>query len=173
MVQSFNWPAIVTTVRVVLRQPSLALPHLKVRDIRDIDFDGLRAAGCTGVVFDKDNTLTLPYADDVDPRLASALRDCRTAFGSDRVAVLSNSAGTPDDPGHQMAERLERSLGLPVLRRAYKKPRGFESVREHFRGCDPTSLVMGAPLARRCRLRVCSAPRELTRPRAPTAVFPA
>uniref|UniRef100_A0A7S4MG56 Uncharacterized protein n=1 Tax=Prymnesium polylepis TaxID=72548 RepID=A0A7S4MG56_9EUKA len=41
-----------------------------------------------------------------------------------------------------MAERLERSLGLPVLRRAYKKPRGFESVREHFRGCDPTSLVM-------------------------------
>ena len=36
---------------------------------------------------------------------------------------------------------LERSLGLPVLRRREKKPRGFESVRAHF-GCDPAALVV-------------------------------
>ena len=164
MPQSFNWPAIATTVRVVFRQPSLALPHLKVRDIRDVDFNGLRAAGCTGVVFDKDNTLTLPYADDVDPRLAAALRDCCSAFGPSRVAVLSNSAGTPDDPGHRAADRLERSLGLPVLRRVHKKPRGFEIVREHFRGCDPTTLVMGATDA--------ASPHHLARHARPAAAAP-
>jgi len=141
-VQSFNWPAILTTARVVFRQPSLALPHLKVRDIRDIDFQRLRRAGCAGVVFDKDNTLTAPYADCIDPRLASAVQECCDAFGPERVVVMSNSAGTADDPGHRDADRLQRSMGLTFLRRAEKKPRGIESVREHFRGCDPSSLCM-------------------------------
>ena len=64
-------------------------------------------------------------------------------FGEGRVAVLSNSAGTPDDPQFAAATRLERALGLPVLRRPHKKPRGFESVAAYFGdGCDPKSLVM-------------------------------
>ena len=143
MVQSINWPAIRTTGRVLFGRPSLAVPHLDVRDIRDIDFHKLRTAGCEGVIFDKDNTLTAPYADEVEPRLSEALRECCAAFGKERVAVLSNSAGTPDDPGYRMATRLEGSLGLAVLRRQQKKPRGFESVRAHFGGADPASLVMG------------------------------
>lgn len=142
MVQSINWPAIRTTARVLFGQPSLAVPHVDLRDIRDIDFARLRSAGCEGVVFDKDNTLTAPYKDEVDARLARALSDCSNAFGPSRVVVLSNSAGTPDDPDHRAADRIERTLGLPVLRREVKKPRGFESVRAHFAGCDPTALVM-------------------------------
>lgn len=142
MVQSINWPAIRTSCRVLCGGASLAVPHLDVRDIRDLDFHQLRASGCEGVIFDKDNTLTAPYADEVEPRLAEALRECCAAFGDDRVAVLSNSAGTPDDPGFRMAARLERSLGLPVLRRQHKKPKGFESVRAHFGGADPAMLVM-------------------------------
>ncbi len=141
MPQSWNWPAVRTTARVLLRQPSLAVPHVEVADIRQLDFRRLRAAGCEAVVFDKDNTLTVPYSDEIEPTLASALRECRDAFDG-RVAVLSNSAGTPDDPGHEMACRLERSLGLPVLRRPEKKPRGFESVRSHFGNVDPARLVM-------------------------------
>ena len=38
MVQSINWPAIRTTARVLFGQPSLAVPHVDLRDIRDIDF---------------------------------------------------------------------------------------------------------------------------------------
>ena len=142
MVQSLNWPAIRVAARVLFRTPALAVPHVEVATIRDIDFRCLRAAGCEGVVFDKDNTLTLPYADKVEPSLAAALAEAREAFDG-RVAVLSNSAGTPDDPGYKQAERLERSLGLPVLRRPQKKPGGFESVVTHFgEGIDPATLVM-------------------------------
>ena len=142
MPQSFNWPAIRVTGRVLLRQPSLALPHLEVPTIADIDFKGLRALGCRGVVFDKDNTLTAPYVDTLEPSLGTALDDARAAFDG-RVAVLSNSAGTPDDPGHRQAERVERALGVPVLRRPAKKPEGFEAVRAHFGAdTDPATLVM-------------------------------
>ena len=42
----------------------------------------LASMGITGVVFDKDNTLTRPYVDEVEPSLAGALEDCRAAFGS-------------------------------------------------------------------------------------------
>ena len=206
MVQSLNLAAIRTTARVILREPALALPHAHVRDIGELDFAKLRAAGCRGVVFDKDNTLTAPYANEVYPRLAGALRSCVQTFGAERVAVLSNSAGTPDDPGGVAADTLQvgvrvevrvrvrvshlpllhrlaaggptasaapqpstptltlrgiagdrapslaslspnlglapqAALGVHVLRRRHKKPRGFESVRKHF-GCDGTELVM-------------------------------
>lgn len=130
------------TLRVLLRQPSLAVPHVEVADIRALDFHRLRAAGCEGIIFDKDNTLTRPYADTVEPSLAEALAEARSAFDG-RVAVLSNSAGTPDDPGYAAADRLERSLGVPVLRRPEKKPRGFEAVRAHFgEATDPATLVI-------------------------------
>lgn len=143
MVQSFNWPAIRVTMRVLLRQPSLALPHVEVSSIAEVDFRCLRAAGCEGVIFDKDNTLTDPYVDTLHPSLTNALKDAREAFGEGKVAVLSNSAGTPDDPNFAAADRLERALGLPVLRRPEKKPRGFESVRAHFGlATDPSALVM-------------------------------
>ena len=107
MVQSLNLAAIRTTVRVIFREPALALPHAHVRDISELDFAKLRAAGCRGVVFDKDNTLTAPYSNEVYPRLAGALRSCVEAFGADRVVVLSNSAGTPDDPGGVAADTLQ------------------------------------------------------------------
>jgi phosphatidylglycerophosphatase GEP4 len=141
MVQSVNLAAVRTTVRVLLREPTLALPHARVRDISELDFAQLHEAGCRGVIFDKDNTLTAPYANEVYPRLAGALRSCVDTFGAEHVAVLSNSAGTPDDPGGAAADALEAALGVHVLRRRHKKPRGFESVRQHFQ-CDGTALLM-------------------------------
>ena len=141
MPQSWNPAAVRVAARVLFRQPALAVPHLEVRDVGCLDFAALRAAGCEAVIFDKDNTLTSPYAAEVHPRAAAAVRRCVDAFGAGRAAVLSNSAGTPDDPGYRQADALERSLGLPVLRRREKKPRGFESVRAHF-GCDPAALVV-------------------------------
>ena len=46
-----------------------------------------------GVVFDKDNTLTEPFAKNVDPRLADSLGVCLREFGGSKVVVYSNSAG--------------------------------------------------------------------------------
>lgn len=60
---------------------------------RWVDWKALRDRGFDGVVFDKDNTLTAPYALAVWPALGPSLQECQAIFEG-RVALLSNSAGT-------------------------------------------------------------------------------
>ena len=141
MPQSWNPAAIRVAARVLFRQPALAVPHLEVRDVGCLDFRG--CARAAGRRFDKDNTLTAPYAAEVHPRATAAVRRCIDAFGAGRTAVLSNSAGTPDDPGYRQADALERSLGLPVLRRREEEA---ERVRER-----PRALRLRSGGARRHR----------------------
>ena len=70
----------------------LALPHLAVPSIDSLDWGALARAGFRGCVFDKDNTLTAPYAAAVAPALRPALERCRAAFDG-RLVLFSNSAG--------------------------------------------------------------------------------
>ena len=87
----------------------LALPHLAVPSIDSLDWGALARAGFRGCVFDKDNTLTAPYAVAVAPALRLALERCRAAFGG-RLVLFSNSAGLAQyDP--EGALRLEPAGG--------------------------------------------------------------
>ncbi|KAJ3102674.1 hypothetical protein HDU97_000371 [Phlyctochytrium planicorne] len=109
-------------------------------DIRHIDFKQLKESGLKAVVFDKDNTLTLPYKNEVYPPLKSAFEDCISVFGKS-VGIVSNSAGTPDDVGGKQALIIERDLGVPVIRRAEKKPAGAEKLGSYF-GCRNDQVVV-------------------------------
>jgi phosphatidylglycerophosphatase GEP4 len=53
-------------------------------------------------------------------------------FGGN-VCIMSNSAGTNDDVGHESAIRIERRLGVPVLRHSEKKPGGLDEVLSFFK----------------------------------------
>lgn len=75
-----------------MRDRHLALPHAAVPDIRHIDWAALKRAGFQGVVFDKDNTITVPYSLTLWGSLESSMEECKTVFGND-IAVFSNSAG--------------------------------------------------------------------------------
>ncbi|KAG6837820.1 hypothetical protein H0H93_016188 [Arthromyces matolae] len=75
------------------------LPGLVVKDIRQIDFVALKAAGYRGAVFDKDNCITLPHRDTIVPDIQEAWDECRKTFGEGNVLIVSNSAGTSLDPG--------------------------------------------------------------------------
>lgn len=113
----------------------LALPHLTVPDIRWVDWAALAAAGFQGCVFDKDNTLTVPYSLQLHPRAKDGLAACMEAFDG-RVVLYSNSAGLEQfDPEGVEARTLEVALGVPVLRHREKKPAGGpEDMERHF-GC--------------------------------------
>lgn len=95
----------------------------------------LKRAGFKGCVFDKDNTLTAPYALEIHPEVQEALLHCREAFGDDALVLYSNSAGlTQYDPAGDEALMLERSLGIQVLRHKDKKPGGGpDDLQRHFR----------------------------------------
>lgn len=90
--QRFNFGAIARSARVLTKDKHLALPHVSVPDIRYIDWPELHRRGFKGVVFDKDNTLTVPYSLTLWGPLGSSLEQCKSVFGPD-IAVFSNSAG--------------------------------------------------------------------------------
>ncbi|KAK2078879.1 hypothetical protein QBZ16_002569 [Prototheca wickerhamii] len=94
------------------RRPALALPHLGIQDLRAVDWAALKQAGFKAAIFDKDNTLTVPYAMDLEPGPATALQTCQQVFGRRQVALFSNSAGLAQfDPEGKEAELLEAALG--------------------------------------------------------------
>ncbi|KAJ3305350.1 hypothetical protein HDV03_001643 [Kappamyces sp. JEL0829] len=90
-------------------------------DVRDVDYAALKhEMGIQAIVFDKDNTLTEPYKDHLHPPFADAWKTCLETFGAANMAIVSNSAGSKDDPGFVQAQQIERSLGVPVLRSSEK-----------------------------------------------------
>jgi phosphatidylglycerophosphatase GEP4 len=72
-----------------------AVAAVAASNIRWLDWAELRRAGFRGVVFDKDNTLTTPYAPALWPPLAAAFDQCRATFPPGALAIYSNSAGLP------------------------------------------------------------------------------
>mmetsp|Transcript_5590 Transcript_5590/g.7954 ORF Transcript_5590/g.7954 Transcript_5590/m.7954 type:complete len:190 (+) Transcript_5590:202-771(+) len=94
------------------------------------------------VIFDKDNTLTAPYETVTHPDAERGLTNALDVFGKDFVAILSNSAGTKDDPDYEDAIKIEHDMGIPVIRHDEKKPGGLEEVLKHFNLEDPSQLCM-------------------------------
>ncbi|CAN0913929.1 Phosphatidylglycerophosphate phosphatase 1, chloroplastic/mitochondrial [Linum grandiflorum] len=140
--QRINVEGIVFAARVLFKERNLALPHLAVPDIRYIDWAELRRRGFKGVVFDKDNTITVPYSLSLWDPLRSSMKQCKSVFGDD-IAVFSNSAGLLEyDYDGSKAMALERAIGIKVIRHRVKKPAGTaEEIEKHF-GCTSSQLIM-------------------------------
>ncbi|XP_014516883.1 uncharacterized protein LOC106774410 isoform X1 [Vigna radiata var. radiata] len=140
--QRINWEGILCSTMVILKDPKLAMPHISVPDIRYVDWAELRRKGFKGVVFDKDNTITVPYSLKPWPPLESSLECCKLEFGDD-IAVFSNSAGLHQyDHDGSKARMLEGAIGIKVIRHRVKKPAGTaEEIEKHF-GCEASRLIM-------------------------------
>ncbi|TMW60636.1 hypothetical protein Poli38472_000678 [Pythium oligandrum] len=144
VVKGLNLRGVTEFCRVWVRQPELLLPQLSVRDLNEVSFQSLRDRGFKGVVFDKDNTLTIPHHHEIAPHLQRSFEECKRVFG-DNVLIFSNSAGSNDDPGFAKAAQIEKELQVAVLRHNQKarlmKPNGIEHVKAYF-GVEPEQLIM-------------------------------
>ncbi|KAI0045524.1 HAD-superfamily phosphatase [Auriscalpium vulgare] len=129
----FNLPGTLVPL-YALFNPRLLLPSLTIADIRQLDFAALRKAGYRAVVFDKDNCLTIPHHDKLVPELKDAWRECGETFGPGNVLIVSNSAGTAEDPSLLQAESVTHHLRVPVLRHRSPKPSysSADAVRAYF-----------------------------------------
>jgi len=142
MVQSLNTKAL-ATLAYVLRHPTILVPHVSVANVSELNYRAMKeSAGVRAVVFDKDNTLTAPYGMAVHRDAAQGLESAKEIFGSENVAIMSNSAGTLDDPGYEDAKQIEEALGIAVIRHDDKKPGGLTEVLSHFDMDDPAALCM-------------------------------
>nr|GEY24236.1 haloacid dehalogenase (HAD) superfamily protein [Tanacetum cinerariifolium] len=140
--QRINVQGLMFSVSVITKNRNWVMPHLSVKDIRSIDWAALKSKGYEGVVFDKDNTLTVPYSLALWGPISESVESCKAVFGSN-VAVFSNSAGLQEyDPDGRKARALEFVIGIRVIRHKVKKPAGSaEEIEKHF-GCDSSKLIM-------------------------------
>ena len=128
--QSINLPAL-KKLGSLLRRPSLIIPHIRVKKLKDLDMVGLKAKGVKYLVFDKDNTLTQAFKDELHEEVKSSVKDAHEHFPGN-IAILSNSVGSCDDVGYKAAIETEKSIGIPVIRHKIKKPACMKEVRDHF-----------------------------------------
>ncbi|KAJ1666549.1 hypothetical protein EV178_002160 [Coemansia sp. RSA 1646] len=115
---------------------------MTVPDIRSIPYELLRDHGIKYLVFDKDNCLTAPYVDHINPEFKEAWSKCRAVFPEPHVLIVSNSAGTPDDTDDRAAKQVEMALGVPVLRHKVKKPGCGSEVLSGL--CDLSNVPSGS-----------------------------
>ena len=98
-------------------------PHYRVARLNDLSFRNLHRNGIRYVVFDKDNTITEPYAKNLHFSVQKAVDDCMNTFGKESVAVLSNSIGSAaDQPNHEGALEFTELTGIQVIRHGKNKP---------------------------------------------------
>ena len=148
--QSWNPLALIATARTLIRRPGLLVPHVAVRNVDELNYDALRAAGVASIIFDKDNTLTAPYVDTAHIDVADSIKRAKDAFGEDNCIVLSNSAGSGDDaPDYNAAKACEAALGLRVARHPdAQKPQCLVDVVASLKSSDVNSVaVVGDRLA--------------------------
>jgi phosphatidylglycerophosphatase GEP4 len=65
----------------------------------------------------------------VHPSVQGTVDLAKSVFGTDSVAILSNSVGTADDVDHAMARATELAMKIPVIRHQHKKPACLDEVR--------------------------------------------
>lgn len=130
--------------------PALCLPHHTVSSFDKIPVPlseafntgkGEKKPDIRAVVLDKDNCFAVPHANEIYPAYQSKFDELRKAYPGSKLLIVSNTAGTGADPGHQEADLLERNTGVKVLQHATKKPGCHEEIMDYFRS-KPDSMVM-------------------------------
>lgn len=130
--QAFNASAALSFLKI-FAQPSLCVPSLTCKSLEQVPWNVLRRNGVKYIVFDKDNTLSLCYDDNLHESVKPALSVARKLFSTKGCAVLSNSVGCGDDEGDRGAQLVEKSFEIDVIRHKNKKPNCADEVFSFFR----------------------------------------
>ena len=71
----------------------------------------------------------------------------KKSYPGPRLLIVSNSAGTGDDPGGAEADLLERNTGVSVLRHSTKKPGCGSEVLQYFRSQPESGVTKPSQIA--------------------------
>jgi hypothetical protein len=133
LVQFLNLPGL-KALGLIVSDPNMILPAIHVPHLQALDLDELKTQGIECIVFDKDNTLSYCYSDVIHPSVVPVVEKACMLFPN-AIAILSNSAGSCDDVGFEMAIKTEKNIGLPVIRHEIKKPGCLKEVYDCYIVC--------------------------------------
>jgi phosphatidylglycerophosphatase GEP4 len=111
------------------------IPDIRANSICDLNLNLLKEKNKINfIVFDKDNTLTLPHKNTLaNESISKKIKEFKLVFGDRNVAILSNSAGSRDDKDYREAKEIEENTGMAVIKHEYKKPKVFREILETFK----------------------------------------
>ena len=98
--QLFN-PGAISKLPKLLCNSKLLLPSASYNDVYEIPYSYLRSNGYKAIVFDKDNTLSIPYDYNIQSRQHKALYKAKHSFSFQKrgesdllnIAIFSNTIG--------------------------------------------------------------------------------
>jgi phosphatidylglycerophosphatase GEP4 len=120
---------------------NLFIPKMVVKDFSDLKFQELYAMGIRGIAFDKDNTLTKPYALQIHEPFRENWNELTKVFRNN-IVIVSNSAGSSDDYGFKEAKEIEDIFKVKVLYHGKKKPLGGEKLTQHFHNLKANEIAI-------------------------------
>lgn len=130
--QSVNFPALLELKNIIFNRRML-IPTISLKSVADLDLDSLESLGIKYLVFDKDNTLSVPYGEKIHPSLDNKMNEIKSHnIYKNSAAILSNSVGSSDDEDYKDAVKCEDVFGIPVIRHKTKKPGCVNEVIHHF-----------------------------------------
>lgn len=142
---AFNLSATLNIARLFFN-PQLCIPQIVVPTFNSLPVPITNTSGeiVKAIVLDKDNCFAKNHDDKVWPDYEEKWNDLRKAYPGAKLLIVSNSAGTNDDKGHQQAQIIEKRTGVPVLRHSTKKPGCSAEIMEYFKSnkiCENPSEV--------------------------------
>jgi phosphatidylglycerophosphatase GEP4 len=144
---AFNLSGTLTFFKL-FQNPALCLPHYTVKTFADLPVplskafkDSEKEADIRAVILDKDNCFALPHSNEVYPPYREKFEELRKTYPGSRLLIVSNTAGTRDDPTGEGKAVLEKNTGLTVLKHDTKKPGCRDEIFKHFREAKDVEIT--------------------------------
>ncbi|KIW03833.1 HAD phosphatase, family IIIA [Verruconis gallopava] len=138
---AFNLSGTLTFFKL-FQNPALCLPHHTIKTFADLpvpigkafaDSEKGIEADIRAVILDKDNCFALPHSNEVYPPYIQKFEELKKAYPGSRLLIVSNTAGTRDDPTGEGLAVLEKNTGVKVLKHNTKKPGCRDEVFKYLR----------------------------------------
>jgi len=132
--QYFNIDGIIFNLKYLFKLHTIK-PDIQANSINDLNLSELKTFNnIKYIVFDKDNTLTLPHKNKLaNEEIQEKILEFKKIFGNEKIAILSNSAGSRDDREYKESEEIEFNTGLQVIKHQFKKPKVYKEILQTFK----------------------------------------
>lgn len=105
-------------------------PDFHYKGVEFIDIKKLKDFGVKYVVFDKDNTITLPLKSNVySSEIKKKLELFKRFFGKNNIGIFSNSIFSKKQKEFM---NFSKNINIPIIEHSFPKPYGSGSIFNHF-----------------------------------------
>lgn len=129
----FNKDGIIMTMKYILDYKSLK-PDIKTKHIKDLNLLELKDKfKIKYIVFDKDNTIAYHKSNNLpNEEMKEILINFKKIFGEEKLAILSNTAGSQNDKNYEDLRKIEENFNIKVIKHINKKPNVNQEILDHF-----------------------------------------